>query len=88
MFDLLNSNTYVSKTVSTSGYTASRTNTLSRYAMLTFTWNLNKFPGSQQQKRMPGMFNNFRGGGGGGDGRLPVEVTDRLKKPTLISVKP
>ena len=70
IFDLLNSNTNVSKTVSASGYTASKTNTLSRYAMLTFTWNLNNFAGSQQ-KRMPGMFNNFRreGGDGGGGGR-------------------
>jgi len=65
-FDLLNSNTYVSKTPSNNGgYTASRTNTLSRYLMLTFTWNLNNFAGSQQNK-MPGMFNNFRRGGGGG----------------------
>ena len=66
MFDLLNSNTYVNKASTINGYTASRTNTLTRYAMLTFTWNLNKFPGSQQQNRMPGMFNNFRRGGGGG----------------------
>lgn len=64
-FDLLNANTYVNKTVSGQSYTASRTNTLSRYLMLTFTWNLNKFPGSQQG-RMPGMFNNFRRGDGGG----------------------
>lgn len=69
-FDLLNANTYVNKSTSSSGYTASRTNTLSRYLMLTFTWNLNKFPGSQQNK-MPGMFDNFRRGGGGGRGRGP-----------------
>jgi hypothetical protein len=71
-FDLLNSNTYVNKTVSATGYTASRTNTLSRYTMLTFTWNLNNFAGPQQ-KRMPGMFNNFRRDGGGmrgGGGRF------------------
>jgi hypothetical protein len=68
VFDVLNSNTYVSKTVSTSGYTASRNNTLTRYAMLTFTWNLNNFAGSQQ-RRMPGMFPGmFRGGGGGRPG--------------------
>jgi len=45
--------------------------------MLTFTWNLNKFPGAQQQGRMPGMFNNFRrgggpGGGGGGVEKFPI----------------
>ena len=67
-FDLLNSNTYVNKVISQTGYSVSRTNTLSRYLMLTFTWNLNNFAGSQQNK-MPGMFNNFRrGGGGGGQG--------------------
>jgi hypothetical protein len=66
-FDLLNSNTYVSKTISQNLTTASRSNTLSRYAMLTFTWNLNNFAGSQQNK-MPRMFNNFRGGGGRGRG--------------------
>jgi hypothetical protein len=66
VFDVLNSNTYVNKTVVYSGYTASRNNTLTRYAMLTFTWNLNNFAGSQQ-RRMPGMFPGmFRGGGGGG----------------------
>lgn len=63
-FDVLNANTYVNKTVSLNGYTASRTTTLSRYVMLTFTWNLNNFAGSQQN-RMPRMFNNFRRGGGG-----------------------
>ena len=67
-FDLLNSNTYVNKVISQTGYSVSRTNTLSRYLMLTFTWNLNNFAGSQQNK-MPGMFNNFRRGGGGGSGQ-------------------
>jgi Outer membrane protein beta-barrel family/Carboxypeptidase regulatory-like domain len=66
-FDLLNANTYVNKTVAQTGYTASRTNTLSRYVMLSFTWNLNNFAASQQN-RMPGMFNNFRRGGGGRQG--------------------
>jgi hypothetical protein len=67
-FDLLNSNTYVNKVVSLTGYTASRNNTLTRYAMLTFTWNLNNFAGAQQ-RRMPGMFPGmFRGGGRGGGG--------------------
>ena len=65
VFDLLNQNTAVSKTVSLNQTVDTRTNTLSRYAMLTFTYNLNNFAGSQQ-KRMPGMFP--RGGGGGGGG--------------------
>jgi hypothetical protein len=68
-FDLLNSNTSVSKSVSLTGYSESRTSTLQRYLMLTFTWNLNNFAGAQQ-RRMPGMFPGmFRGGGdrrGGG----------------------
>jgi len=63
-FDLLNSNTYVSKTPVGAGSIVSKQNTLSRYLMLTFTWNLNNFAGSNQN-RMPGMFNNFRRGGGG-----------------------
>ncbi|HEY4875629.1 MAG TPA: outer membrane beta-barrel protein, partial [Puia sp.] len=71
VFDVLNKNTYVSKSSSNTppGFTINRTNTLTRYAMLTFTWNLNNFAGSNQ-RRMPGMFNNRRGGeGGGGGGR-------------------
>lgn len=68
VFDLLNQNTAVSRTVSSTGQTTdSRTNVLTRYAMLTFTYNLNNFAG-QQQKRMPGM---FRGGGGGRGGFGP-----------------
>ena len=68
VFDLFNSNTYVNKTASGAGYNLNRSSTLTRYTMLTFTWNLNKFPGSQQQGRMPGMFNNFRRGSDGGGG--------------------
>ena len=69
VFDLLNQNVSVSRSVSSTGQTTdSRSNTLTRYAMLTFTYNLNNFAG-QNQKRMPGMFpggGRFRGGGGGG----------------------
>jgi len=75
VFDLLNQNTSVSKSVSNVSTSYTRTNVLTRYAMLTFTWNLNNFPGSNQ-RRMPGMFpGRFRGGGmrdhgsfGGGPG--------------------
>lgn len=68
-FDLLNANVAVNKSVSTTGYSESRTTALSQYLMLTFTWNLNNFAGSNQ-RRMPGMFPGmFRGGGGRrGDG--------------------
>jgi hypothetical protein len=67
VFDVLGQNTSVSKTVGTNGSIAySRTNVLTRYAMLTFTYNLNNFAGANQ-RRMPGMFpGRFRGGGGGG----------------------
>jgi hypothetical protein len=67
VFDVLNKNTSVSKTVGSYGaVTYNRTNVLSRYAMLTFTYNLGNFAGANQ-RRMPGMFPRmFRGGGGGG----------------------
>jgi Outer membrane protein beta-barrel family/Carboxypeptidase regulatory-like domain len=76
VFDVFDKNAYVSKTQSSSsqlpGFTINKTNVLSRYAMLTFTYNLNNFAGANQ-RRMPGMFNNFPrnggGGGGGGGGR-------------------
>jgi hypothetical protein len=67
VFDLLNQNTSVSKTVSLNQVSDSRTTTLSRYVMLTFTYNLNNFAGPRS-KRMPGVFpgRGIRGGGGGG----------------------
>jgi Outer membrane protein beta-barrel family/Carboxypeptidase regulatory-like domain len=72
VFDVLNKNASVSKSVSTSNVAYSRTNVLSRYAMLTFTYNLNNFPG---QRRGPGNFpggGRFRPGGGppGGGGNF------------------
>lgn len=70
VFDLLDQNTSVNKTVSLYSTAYTRTNVLSRYVMLTFTYNLNNFAGSQQ-RRMPGMFP--RGIRGGGMGRPPGE---------------
>jgi len=68
VFDLLKENTSVSKTVSLNRVSTSRTSTLQRYAMLTFTYNLNNFAGKNQRK-MPGVFpGRFRNGGGGGGG--------------------
>ena len=62
VFDVLNKNTSVSKTVGSYGaVTYNRTNVLSRYAMLTFTYNLNNFPSAQ--RRGPGMFPGRFGGG-------------------------
>jgi hypothetical protein len=75
VFDVLNKNTSVSKTVGTFGaVTYNRTNVLSRYAMLTFTYNLNNFAGANQ-RRMPGMFPGRPREGGGfrdGGGNFPI----------------
>ncbi len=73
VFDVLNKNTMVSRSVSLNQVSDSRTTTLTRYAMLTFTYNLNNFAGARQ-RRMPGVFpRGPRGeggnGGGGGGGR-------------------
>jgi outer membrane beta-barrel protein/carboxypeptidase family protein len=70
VFDALNKNTAVSKSVSLNQVSESRTTTLTRYAMLTFTYNLNNFAGANR-RGMPGVFpGRFHGGGfGGGGGR-------------------
>jgi hypothetical protein len=68
VFDLLNQNTSVSKTVSLNQVSDSRTTTLTRYVMLTFTYNLNNFTGPKK-RGMPGVFpGRNRGGGGNGGG--------------------
>jgi len=70
VFDLLNQNVSVTRTVSGNTITDQRTNVLTRYAMLTFTYNLRQFAGRQQ--RMPSPLRGmFRGGGqrpAGGNG--------------------
>ena len=68
IFDLLHQNTSVSKTVSLNQVSDTRTTTLQQYVMLTFTYNLNNFKGSQHGRnpdKIPGG-GRFRGGGGGG----------------------
>ncbi|OIR08328.1 hypothetical protein GALL_94960 [mine drainage metagenome] len=75
IFDLLNQNVAVSRSVSTNTIVDSKTNVLKQYFMLTFTYNLRNFAG--QQQRMPGMFRGMRppgfeghfGGGFGGGHR-------------------
>lgn len=52
VFDLLNQNTSVTRTISANSITDAKSNVLTRYAMLTFTYNLRKFAG--QGQRMPG----------------------------------
>jgi hypothetical protein len=61
IFDLLNQNTAVSKSVSSSQESYTRTNVITRHAMLTFTYNLNNFS-EHSQKKMPGIFPGDRGG--------------------------
>jgi Outer membrane protein beta-barrel family/Carboxypeptidase regulatory-like domain len=70
VFDVFDKNTSVSKTVAAGGAeTYQRTNVLTRYAMLTFTYNLNNFQGANQRRGPGGIFpggGRFRGPGGGG----------------------
>ena len=70
VFDLLNQNTNVSRTISNNTITDSRTNTLTQYAQLTFTYNLRKF-NDKKDGRMPsfmkGAYRSMREAGGGGE---------------------
>ncbi len=67
-FDALNQNQSSTRTVSSNQIIDTKTNTLTRYFMLTFTYNLRNFAG--QQQNMPGMLRGMFGGGrpGGGFG--------------------
>ncbi len=75
VFDLLNQNVSVTRTISSNTIQDAKTNVLTRYAMLTFTYNLRKFAG--QAQKTPGMFRGMRNGmrntpgfdGGGQGGR-------------------
>jgi hypothetical protein len=56
-FDIFNQNKNVSRTVNGNSITDTRVNRLTRYFMLTFTYRLNRFTGTQQQggqRRMQG----------------------------------
>ncbi len=59
-FDILKQNTNVSRNISTNFITDTRTNRLTQYFMLSFTYRLNKFKGTQQ----PQQENNMRRMGG------------------------
>ena len=67
VFDLLNQNTSVSRTISNNTITDSRSNTLTRYAQFTFTYNLRRF-GDKRNGKMPsfmkGMYRSMRDAGG------------------------
>lgn len=64
-FDVLKQNQAISSTATANQFTTSRTNNLTRYFMLTFTYNLRNFA-LQNQQRTPGMM-RF----GPGDGMRP-----------------
>jgi hypothetical protein len=49
-FDIFNQNTNISRTVTASSITDTKTNRLTRYFMLTFTYRLNRFTGQQGQQ--------------------------------------
>ncbi len=69
-FDLLNQNIGVSRSVTGTGFTDTRTNRLGRYFMVSFVCRLNKFVGDMQGGSQMGM----PGGGmrGGGEMRPPM----------------
>lgn len=52
-FDLFNQNTNVNRSVNANAITDTRTNRLTRYFLLTFTYRLQKFQGQRPQTRMP-----------------------------------
>jgi hypothetical protein len=57
-YDLFKQNTNINRSVSANSITDTRTNRLTRYFMLTFTYRLQKFQGQRLQN------NNMRGMGG------------------------
>jgi hypothetical protein len=69
VYDLLNQNRSITRDIQTNYIEDTRTAVLRRYFMLTFTYNIRKFGGNQQQQTNPDG-NNFRrfdrGGGQGG----------------------
>ncbi len=64
IFDLLNQNTNVARNITANTIQDVRSNVLTRYLMLTFTYNLRNF--ASQQQRMPGMFRGMGPDGFGG----------------------
>ena len=74
-FDILKQNVAISSSATANQFTTTRTNNLTRYLMLTFTYNLRNFKGQQQRgnNRFEGMRppggGMMMGGYGGGGGR-------------------
>lgn len=68
-FDLLNANKSVTRTVSSTQITDTRSNVLTQYFLLTFTYNLRRFPGAGNNRKGEGqMMRGMRDGGPGGPG--------------------
>ncbi len=75
VYDFFNQNVSVTRTITGNTIQDQRNNVLTRYAMLTFTYNLRQFGAKQQKKsnpfkgmggqRMGGQRGGFGGGGGG-----------------------
>lgn len=69
VFDLLNQNVSIQRNVTENYVQDIQTKTLTRYFLLTFTYNLRNFTGGQQNRRGNGNFQGgFPGGRRGGDG--------------------
>jgi hypothetical protein len=68
--DILNQNIGISRTLSSNGFTDTRTNRLGRYFMFSLIYRLNKFVGDMKSAENPiksgGDFRNIRAGGMGG----------------------
>jgi hypothetical protein len=64
-FDLLKQNVAISSSTSANQIVNSRTNNLTQYFMLTFTYNLRSFAGQQQRNQQRGMYPGMPPGMGG-----------------------
>jgi hypothetical protein len=73
VYDILNQNRSITRTVDQNSIIDTRTQVLTRYFLLSFTYNLRRFNGPQGQQQRGPMNNTFRmregfGGPGGGPG--------------------
>jgi hypothetical protein len=64
VFDILNKNTFIDRTINANSIRDVQTQVLQRYMMLSFTYNLRKFGGPQQPNQMMNMMQRFMPRGG------------------------